>query len=77
MGITMTRFCTYEHPDSGELEAMTEEEFSAGGRELIEEAGEYVWHYAPDAETALARHYHKFAHWEADVNEGREELHTY
>lgn len=77
MNANITRFCTYEHPTEGTISAMTEAEFFAGGRELVENAGEYVWQYAPDAETAVAQHLHKHAHWESDVREGRAELNTY
>ena len=74
----MQRFVTYEHRDNGfDPAVMSEEEFEAGGRALVEEADAYIWQYAPDAETALAQHNDKHDEWSADMEAGREEKQTY
>lgn len=74
----MPRFVTFEHENTCfEPEAMTEEEFHAGGREIIEDAAEFVWQWAESAEQARAQHAAKHDEWNADVMAGRPEKRTY
>ncbi len=74
----MNPYVTYEHPDTGyAIEAMSLDEFQAGGQDRVACSDCYIWQYAESKEQAISQHESKHAQWALDMESGLPEKDIY